>query len=86
MGITNGAGELGVRLVLASGAPAAHGAQRPQGPTAFQAQCNGFDARWLFGWKDGKTSKIYTEQAEQERPGRAAVLKINWGETENILP
>lgn len=33
----------------------------------------------LFGWKDGKTSKIYTAKAEQARLAKAAVAKINWG-------
>ncbi|KAA0684581.1 hypothetical protein DTW90_36185 [Neorhizobium sp. P12A] len=32
----------------------------------------------MFGWKDGKTSKIYTRQADQARLAWAAVEKINW--------
>ncbi|APY15827.1 tyrosine-type recombinase/integrase [Brucella sp. 09RB8910] len=32
----------------------------------------------MFGWKDAKTSKIYTRNAERARLARAAVAKINW--------
>lgn len=32
----------------------------------------------MFGWKDGKTSKIYTRNAERARLARQAVARINW--------
>ena len=32
----------------------------------------------MFGWKDAKTSKIYTRNAERGRLARQAVSKINW--------
>lgn len=32
----------------------------------------------MFGWTDGKTSKIYTRNAERARLARQAVAKINW--------
>lgn len=32
----------------------------------------------MFGWKDGKTSKIYTRNAERARLARQAVAKIDW--------
>lgn len=32
----------------------------------------------MFGWKDGKTSKIYTRHAERARLARQAVIKIKW--------
>jgi len=32
----------------------------------------------MFGWKDAKTSKIYTRNAERARLARQAVSKINW--------
>ncbi|MCZ4501016.1 MAG: hypothetical protein JWQ74_3571 [Marmoricola sp.] len=32
----------------------------------------------MFGWKDGKTSKIYTRNANQARLARVAVGQINW--------
>lgn len=40
----------------------------------------------LFGWKDGKTSKIYTARRQQSKLARQAVGRIKWGEIENILP
>ncbi|WP_274426787.1 site-specific integrase [Chelativorans sp. YIM 93263] len=40
----------------------------------------------LFGWKDGKTSKIYTAKKQQAKLARQAVLRIDWGEMGNILP
>ncbi|MFK4823190.1 tyrosine-type recombinase/integrase [Paenochrobactrum sp. BZR 588] len=32
----------------------------------------------MFGWRDAKTSKIYTKNAERARLARSAVAKINW--------
>jgi len=32
----------------------------------------------MFGWRDGKTSKIYTRNAEQARLARMAVANIHW--------
>ncbi|MGU3398825.1 tyrosine-type recombinase/integrase [Brucellaceae bacterium D45D] len=32
----------------------------------------------MFGWKDAKTSKIYTRSAERARLARQAVSRINW--------
>ncbi len=32
----------------------------------------------MFGWRDGKTSKIYTRNAERARLARQTVAKINW--------
>lgn len=32
----------------------------------------------MFGWRDAKTSKIYTRNAERARLARSAVAKINW--------
>jgi integrase len=32
----------------------------------------------MFGWKDGKTSKIYTRNAERARLSRQTVAKIQW--------
>ena len=40
----------------------------------------------LFGWSDGKTSKIYTARRQQAKLARQAVLRIDWGEIRNILP
>lgn len=40
----------------------------------------------LFGWKDGKTSKIYTARKQQSKLARQAVSRIDWGEIGNILP
>ncbi|MDX8513591.1 tyrosine-type recombinase/integrase [Mesorhizobium captivum] len=40
----------------------------------------------LFGWKDGKTSKIYTARKQQSRLARQAVQRIEWAEIGNILP
>lgn len=40
----------------------------------------------MFGWKDGKTSKIYTARKQQSKLARQAVQRIDWGEIENILP
>nr|WP_295465475.1 tyrosine-type recombinase/integrase [Mesorhizobium sp.] len=40
----------------------------------------------LFGWKDGKTSKIYTRQKQQAKLARQAILRIDWGEMGNLLP
>lgn len=40
----------------------------------------------LFGWRDGKTSKIYTARKQQSRLARQAVSRIDWGEIGNILP
>lgn len=39
----------------------------------------------MFGWKDGKTSKIYTRSAERARLARAAVSRINWDGVGNLL-
>ncbi|WP_157999631.1 tyrosine-type recombinase/integrase [Allomesorhizobium alhagi] len=40
----------------------------------------------FFGWKDGKTSKIYTRQKQQAKLARQAVARIDWGEIGNMLP
>nr|WP_246272659.1 site-specific integrase [Phyllobacterium pellucidum] len=40
----------------------------------------------MFGWKDAKTSKIYTRNAQRARLARQAVSKIDWGEMGNIVP
>jgi integrase len=40
----------------------------------------------FFGWKDGKTSKIYTRQKQQAKLARQAVQRIDWGEIGNMLP
>ncbi|TCN30285.1 tyrosine-type recombinase/integrase [Sinorhizobium americanum] len=32
----------------------------------------------MFGWKDGKTSKIYTRNAERARLARQSVARISW--------
>lgn len=51
----------------------------------------------MFGWKDGKTSKIYARNAERARLARKSVARIKWdgigdlllaaeGETGNELP
>ncbi|WP_158279418.1 tyrosine-type recombinase/integrase [Falsochrobactrum shanghaiense] len=32
----------------------------------------------MFGWRDAKTSKVYTRNAERARLARSAVAKINW--------
>ncbi|RWB96445.1 MAG: site-specific integrase [Mesorhizobium sp.] len=40
----------------------------------------------FFGWRDGKTSKIYTARKQQSRLARQAVERIDWGEMGNILP
>lgn len=40
----------------------------------------------MFGWKDGKTSKIYTRNAQRSRLARQAVSKIDWGKIGNMLP
>jgi integrase len=41
----------------------------------------------MFGWRDGKTSKIYTRNAEQARLARIAVSQITWeGLADSMLP
>ncbi|QOF71433.1 site-specific integrase [Aminobacter sp. SR38] len=40
----------------------------------------------LFGWKDGKTSKIYTARKQQAKLARQAISRIDWGEIGNMLP
>lgn len=40
----------------------------------------------LFGWKDGKTSKIYTAKKQQAKLAWQAINRIDWGEMGNILP
>lgn len=40
----------------------------------------------MFGWRDGKTSKIYTARKNQAKLARQAVSRIDWGEIGNILP
>ncbi|TCU20876.1 phage integrase family protein [Rhizobium azibense] len=41
----------------------------------------------MFGWKDAKTSKIYTRDANRARLARQAVAKINWdGIGTKLLP
>lgn len=41
----------------------------------------------MFGWKDSKTSKIYTRNAEKARLARQTVEKINWdGIGTKLLP
>jgi integrase len=41
----------------------------------------------MFGWKDSKTSKIYTRNAEKARLARQTVEKINWdGIGSKLLP
>ncbi|WP_198174116.1 tyrosine-type recombinase/integrase [Mesorhizobium xinjiangense] len=40
----------------------------------------------FFGWRDGKTSKIYTRKKRQAKLARQAVARIDWGEIGNILP
>lgn len=40
----------------------------------------------LFGWKDGKTSKIYTAKKQQAKLARQAVLRIDWGQIGNLVP
>ncbi|KOC77662.1 hypothetical protein AKG10_02435 [Shinella sp. GWS1] len=32
----------------------------------------------MFGWRDAKTSKIYTRNAERARLSRQTVARINW--------
>lgn len=39
----------------------------------------------LMGWRDHKTSKIYTRKAEQARIARQAVAKIKWDKVASIL-
>lgn len=48
---------------------------------ATDAMLDGF-----FGWKDGKTSKIYTARKQQSKLARQAVARIDWGEIGNVLP
>lgn len=41
----------------------------------------------MFGWKDSKTSKIYTRNAERARLAKQTVAKINWdGVGTKLLP
>jgi hypothetical protein len=41
----------------------------------------------MFGWKDARTSKIYTLDANRARLARQAVAKINWdGIGSKLLP
>lgn len=39
----------------------------------------------MFGWRDGKTSKIYTRNAERARLARQTVSKINWDGIGHLL-
>lgn len=39
----------------------------------------------MFGWTDGKTSKIYTRNADRAKLARMAVLQIDWEGFGNIL-
>lgn len=40
----------------------------------------------LFGWKDAKTSRIYTAKRRQAKLALQAIQRIDWGEMGNILP
>ena len=40
----------------------------------------------MFGWNDGKTSKIYTARKQQSRLAWQAVQRIDWAEIGNIVP
>lgn len=40
----------------------------------------------MFGWKDSKTSKIYTRSAQRSKLARQAVAKIDWGSLDSVLP
>lgn len=40
----------------------------------------------MFGWKDSKTSKIYTRNAQRSKLARQAVSKIDWGVLGKVLP
>jgi integrase len=40
----------------------------------------------MFGWRDGKTAKIYTRNARRARLARAASSKIRWDGLGTILP
>ncbi|WP_185983172.1 hypothetical protein [Aureimonas mangrovi] len=39
----------------------------------------------VFGWKDGKTSRIYTARADRAKPTRQAVLRIKWDDAGAVL-
>lgn len=39
----------------------------------------------MFGWKDSKTSKVYTRNAEKARLARQTVEKIKWVGIGSIL-
>lgn len=40
----------------------------------------------LFGWKDGKTAKIYTAKKEQAKLARQALQRINWEGMDEFFP
>lgn len=40
----------------------------------------------MFGWRDAKTSKIYTRKAQRDKLAAQGVDRIDWGDTVNELP
>lgn len=45
-----------------------------------------FSIKGVFGWKDSKTSKIYTRNAQRSKLARQVIAKIDWGSLDSILP
>lgn len=64
----------------------AHSVRKGLATTLAESEATDSMLDGLFGWKDGKTSKIYTARKQQAKLARQAVSRIDWGEIGNILP
>jgi len=64
----------------------AHSVRKGLATTLAESEATDSMLDGLFGWKDGKTSKIYTARKQQAKLARQAVTRIDWGEIGNILP
>ncbi|MFC6489693.1 site-specific integrase [Nitratireductor sp. GCM10026969] len=64
----------------------AHSVRKGLATTLAEAEATDSMLDGLFGWKDGKTSRIYTAKKRQAKLARQAVTRIDWGEIGNILP
>jgi integrase len=64
----------------------AHSVRKGLATTMAESEATDSMLDGFFGWKDGKTSKIYTRQKQQAKLARQAVARIDWGEIGNILP
>lgn len=64
----------------------AHSVRKGLATTLAENEATDHMLEGLFGWSDGKTSKIYTRNAQRSRLAKQAVSRIDWGEIGNVLP